>query len=249
MHRIRRPTRQVVIAATLGAVLALPVGALAGHQFTDVPNSNPYHADIDALADAGVTTGCGGGQFCPTAFVTRQEMAAFMNRLGALESTKTPVVNADRLDGIHGNQYTRFASANHTGGQAIPGFPNFVTHGTVSITAPFAGYVLVNVSATVRNEGCTNTVCHVAGNVRHNQTGTTTNLQWESILAGLGSMSWNHVFPVNTGVNTFSLRLQRTVGGNGTLQTWGSYVTAEFSPFNATGARPSEEELESGVIR
>jgi len=242
MSRFRRPPRQAVLAAVLGAALALPVGALAGHQFSDVPVSNLYHADVDALVAAGITSGCGGGKYCPTAFVTRQEMAAFMNRLGALEATKTPVVNADRLDGIHANGLTRFATANSTGGQAIPGFPDFVSSGTVSITAPFAGYVLVNVSATVRTEGCTNTVCHVAGNVRHNQTGTTTNLQWESILAGLGSMSWNHVFPVNSGVNTFTLRLQRTVGGNGTLQTWGSYLTAEFSPFNGAGVAPGEEE-------
>ena len=249
MTRNRRPPRQLMLAALLGAALALPVGALAGHQFVDVPNGQFFHADIGAVAAAGVATGCGGGNYCPDNFVTRGEMAAFLNRLGALEATKTPVVNADRLDSIHGNQYTRFATANHTGGQSIPGFPDFVTHGTVSITAPFAGYVLINVSATVRNEGCTNTVCHVAGNVRHNQTGTTTNLQWESILAGLGSMSWGNVFPVNSGVNTFSLRLQRTVGGNGTLQTWGSYLTAEFSPFNATGARPSEEELASGEMK
>ena len=238
MHRIRRPNRQVVVAAALAAALAFPLGAVANHNFIDVPNTNTFHADIAAIFEAGVTTGCAAGMYCPKDYVTREQMAAFLNRLGALEPDKTPVVNADRLDGLHADALNRVAVANHTGGQSIPGFPDFVTHGTVSITAPAAGYVLVNVSATVRNEGCTNTVCHVAGNVRHNQTGVTTNLQWESILAGLGSMSWNHVFPVNTGVNTFSLRLQRTVGGNGTLQTWGSYLTAQYVPFNNVGVAP-----------
>jgi hypothetical protein len=238
MHRIRRPNRQVVVAAALTAALAFPLGAVANHTFTDVPASNTFHADIAAIFEAGVTTGCGQATYCPKDFVTREQMAAFLNRLGALEADKTPVVNADRVDGFDADVLNRVAVANHTGGQAIPGFPAFVTHGTVSITAPVPGYVLVNVSATVRNEGCTNTVCHVAGNVRHNQTLTTTNLQWESILAGLGSMSWNHVFPVETGVNTFSLRLQRTVGGNGTLQTWGSYLTAQYIPFNGLGVAP-----------
>jgi hypothetical protein len=72
---------------------------IAGHQFTDVPNSNPFHNDIDALADANVTSGCGGGKFCPKDFVTREQMAAFLNRLGALAADKTPVVNAATVDG------------------------------------------------------------------------------------------------------------------------------------------------------
>lgn len=91
----------LVLAAAVAAIaIAFPLGVLASHQFSDVPNSNPYHADIDALADTGVTTGCGGGQYCPSDYVTREQMAAFMNRLGALGAGKTPVVNAARVDGI-----------------------------------------------------------------------------------------------------------------------------------------------------
>jgi hypothetical protein len=44
--------------------------------------------------DSKVTSGCGGGNYCPTANVTREQMAAFLNRLGALGPGKTPVVNA-----------------------------------------------------------------------------------------------------------------------------------------------------------
>ena len=90
----RRP-RGVVLVAITAAMLAFPLGVLASHQFTDVPDSNPYHADIDALVDSGVTTGCGGGKYCPSANVTREQMAAFLNRLGALGPGKTPVVNAN----------------------------------------------------------------------------------------------------------------------------------------------------------
>jgi hypothetical protein len=92
----------------LGAMIAFPLGVIASHQFSDVPNTNTYHADIDALADAGVTTGCGDGStYCPSAFVTREQMAAFMNRLGALGAGKTPVVNATKLDGIDSSQFVR----------------------------------------------------------------------------------------------------------------------------------------------
>jgi len=102
------PARRSRLAAvlTLAATLvALPLGALASHDFADVPDSNIYHADISALAASGVTTGCGGGNFCPSAFVTREQMAAFMNRLGALAAGKTPVVNATKLDGLDSTDF------------------------------------------------------------------------------------------------------------------------------------------------
>ena len=92
--------RALTAAVLIMAMIALPLGVLASHQFADVPDSNPFHADIDALADSGVTTGCGGPNFCPDDNVTREQMAAFMNRLGALQADKTPVVNADKVDGL-----------------------------------------------------------------------------------------------------------------------------------------------------
>lgn len=96
----RRARRALATALTLAVGMALPSAiSLASHQFTDVPASSPYHGDIAAIRDAGVTTGCGGGRYCPKDTVTREQMAAFMNRLGALSPGKPPVVNANRLDG------------------------------------------------------------------------------------------------------------------------------------------------------
>jgi hypothetical protein len=104
-----RDSRVLVVlsAALLGAAIAFPLGVLANHQFTDVPTSNTFHDDIDAIADAGVTTGCAAGKYCPKDFVTREQMAAFLNRLGALAPGKTPVVNATRLDGLDAAQFAR----------------------------------------------------------------------------------------------------------------------------------------------
>lgn len=99
--RIRRRTAAglVILALSLG----IPLGvALASHNFTDVPDSNIFHADIEALVNSGVTTGCAvaPARYCPSDYVTREQMAAFMNRLGALAPGKTPVVNATKLDGL-----------------------------------------------------------------------------------------------------------------------------------------------------
>ena len=92
--------RVPIVAVVLTAIVAFPLGAIASHQFTDVPNSNTFHDDIDAIRDAGVTTGCALNLYCPKDFVTREQMAAFLNRLGALGPGKTPVVNADKVDGV-----------------------------------------------------------------------------------------------------------------------------------------------------
>jgi hypothetical protein len=106
-----RPTpprsRALTILALTLALAAFPLGTVASHQFSDVPDSNIFHADIDALVDAGVTSGCGGGKYCPSAFVTREQMAAFLNRLGALAAGKVPVVNAAELGGLTANQFVR----------------------------------------------------------------------------------------------------------------------------------------------
>jgi hypothetical protein len=100
MH-LRISRRVAILAATAVLAISVPIGiVLASHNFGDVPNSNPFHGDISAIAAAGVTTGCGGGNYCPKDVVTREQMAAFMNRLGALASNKTPVVNADKVDGL-----------------------------------------------------------------------------------------------------------------------------------------------------
>ena len=49
-------------------------------RFLDVPPGNLFYAHIEELAVRGITLGCGGGNFCPTALVTRAQMAAFLVR-------------------------------------------------------------------------------------------------------------------------------------------------------------------------
>jgi hypothetical protein len=47
--------------------------------FADVPASSPFCRWIEELARRGVVSGCGGGNFCPTAPVTRDQMAVFIS--------------------------------------------------------------------------------------------------------------------------------------------------------------------------
>ena len=58
-------------------------------RFLDVPATSPYCRWIEELARRGVVAGCSGGSFyCPTAPVTREQMAVFV--LTTLDSTAVP---------------------------------------------------------------------------------------------------------------------------------------------------------------
>jgi hypothetical protein len=46
--------------------------------FNDVPADNPFAKWIEALYNAGITGGCGSGNFCPKGTVTRAQMAVFL---------------------------------------------------------------------------------------------------------------------------------------------------------------------------
>jgi plastocyanin len=47
--------------------------------FNDVPTSDPRFRFVEALAASGVTSGCGGGNFCPDSPLTRGQMAVFLS--------------------------------------------------------------------------------------------------------------------------------------------------------------------------
>ena len=48
--------------------------------FNDVPTSDPAFQYIEALVASGVTAGCGGGNYCPDAALTRRQMAVFLSK-------------------------------------------------------------------------------------------------------------------------------------------------------------------------
>ena len=54
--------------------------ACATPMFADVPASSPFCSWIEELARRGVVGGCSGGNYCPTAPVSREQMAVFVLR-------------------------------------------------------------------------------------------------------------------------------------------------------------------------
>jgi hypothetical protein len=76
----RRLRRRLIVVGIAALTLALPIAVSASHAFNDVPTSSTYHTTTARLVGAGITGGCGGGNYCPNAAVTRGQMAAFLNR-------------------------------------------------------------------------------------------------------------------------------------------------------------------------
>ena len=68
----------------VGYVLQVsPAPAMA--TFGDVPTSSPQFQFVEALVAAGITAGCGGGNYCPNNPVTRGQMAVFLAKALGLQ--------------------------------------------------------------------------------------------------------------------------------------------------------------------
>jgi S-layer homology domain len=53
--------------------------------FGDVPTDHPFFQFIEALAASGITGGCGSGNYCPDAPLTRGQMAVFLSKALGLQ--------------------------------------------------------------------------------------------------------------------------------------------------------------------
>ena len=66
----------VIVLRTLDPAINPPVCTTP--MFADVPASSPLRKWIEELARRGVVSGCGDGNYCPTANVTREQMSVFL---------------------------------------------------------------------------------------------------------------------------------------------------------------------------
>jgi serine protease AprX len=84
--------------------------------FSDVASSSAY-ADILAIAQLGITTGCTPSLYCPNAAVTRAEMATFLQRALGLPATSTDYFSDDEGN-AHEASINALAAAGITNGCA-----------------------------------------------------------------------------------------------------------------------------------
>jgi hypothetical protein len=75
---VTREQMAIFVLRTLDPTLNPPVCGGAT-MYTDVPASSPFCRWIEELTRRGVVTGCGGGAYCPTAPVSREQMGVFLS--------------------------------------------------------------------------------------------------------------------------------------------------------------------------
>jgi hypothetical protein len=76
-----------VLVAKEGASY-LPPPCAPPNTFADVPETSPFCRWVEELARRGVVSGCGGGNYCPSSSVSRDQMAVFVLR--ALDPALNP---------------------------------------------------------------------------------------------------------------------------------------------------------------
>lgn len=74
---LRRREAAVTLARAIGLDTSKPPATAT---FTDVPKSDPDFAEIEAIAKAGITSGCGTAKFCPDNTLTRGQAAKFLRK-------------------------------------------------------------------------------------------------------------------------------------------------------------------------
>ena len=97
-------------------VRAMELPAASRDHFSDDGGSS-HQDNINRLADAGVTNGCGGTAFCPTGQVLREQMASFLARALSLPATGTDFF-ADDAASWHQADINRMAAAGVSNGCA-----------------------------------------------------------------------------------------------------------------------------------
>jgi hypothetical protein len=108
------PTLGLVTRGQMAAFLIRARGEFdppmpATQRFADVPPSNPFYKFIDRMAVLGITLGCDttGQIYCPDGFVTRGEIATFLER--AVNRTNPPIPPSQRFsDVLPGHTFYRF---------------------------------------------------------------------------------------------------------------------------------------------
>jgi hypothetical protein len=218
-NRVRAPRR--VAAIVLALVIGVPATALAADLFADVPGTNIFKDPIEALAGAGITAGCGGGNFCPTSAITREQEAAFLNR--ALPRVARTVISTVQVTG--GAGFTEVGSVSIQVG------------GTNSLAIGANQFVKVDVTFTFYGTPESACPCNFRMDIREDGVSESANdgATFGVILPGQGqqTVTLSRVFEATPGVHTYNASALWT--GTGTMTAQYGSIIATTIPFGYDG--------------
>ena len=222
-QRGSRPARRKLVAAALALAVLLPGVALASHTFTDVPTSSTFHNAIARVFGARITTGCSATLYCPKDPVSREQMAAFINRSAGRAAANTSQVMVPDTEAFTDVASLTITPGNVGGGTAI-----------VVVTAQTYAYTV------------TSGVCPCTLVTRLKSTGDLYGVHsftvmpdvgqsWGGTTYRLGNTSNTWAFQVPTGVEgTYTVQAAINSASGGSL-TAHSALTAVYTPFGPNG--------------
>jgi hypothetical protein len=114
------------LAVVVAVAITVPASVWASHLFDDVPGDYPFHPEISAVAGAGITTGFADGGFHPADPITRQAMAAFMERGPGRVATCSSALTSSLTAGTY---YVEVHGVNGASGSYRPGVLVFERRG------------------------------------------------------------------------------------------------------------------------
>lgn len=238
MARLRKATfwqRALLSAAIVLALSLSPLGVFAAN-FIDLNPGSLHNGNINAIADAGISRGCGDtAHYCPDNLVTREEMASFLARTAGLGGNPA-VTNAAKLDGYGASGLIRTASANPNSGSV--GANNTATVvASASLVAPTDGYVYA--VGTVSAMGTANTAMIVVVSMRDMNTGVGSHSSYLPIstLNGpeRGTVTVSMVFPAKAGQRLYGIDVSCGSPCLGTASMTAN-LSLLFTPFGADGS-------------
>jgi hypothetical protein len=260
-RRRRLPRRALPILLAAFLVALIPLATLAANPFTDL-TGGVHDTDIDAIYNAGITTGCDPDEYCPEKNVTREEVASFLARTAGLGGNP-PVANALTAQTAGSAQTATSAdNANTVGGYAPNGLVRAARGGTanlnllgsldpgqaVTITAPAAGIILVTASAVPNYAGGPDCPCNAYMQLVDTVSGERAPLAAGTLATNFASTqlvsTW--AFPVEAGQRTFRLEVDPEAQFGTDLTYFNQSLTALYVPFGATGAVTLAETGPSG---
>lgn len=203
-------------------IIVLPAVVLGATIFGDVPTDHMFYTDVTAVANAGIATGCGGGNYCPDANVTRGQMAAFLNRTGGRIGYSGFTPTSQGLGGVASLAAVTMQPGPITGGT---GFVHL--HATIEahVNVGATGFPVVG-KFWIRELGTTAVIADTYGRAQVDEIAGDT--------SGYDMATIDLVVAAPTGVaKTYELVGQREFG---TAALWGKgSLTAEFFPFSENG--------------
>ncbi|HJQ40383.1 MAG TPA: PKD domain-containing protein [Thermoanaerobaculia bacterium] len=202
-----------------------------GASFNDVSKTAFYYPAVESLLHSGITTGCGGRNFCPGNTLSRQELAAMLVRGKYGASYTPPPCNSQPYTDVTCDLWSAAFIAKAKADNLIAGYPDGTFRPTVAVTRAMMAEPLLRASAGMTaSPPCENVFTDVSCGDASLPGGWISELKRRGITAGCTTTTYCPTLAVDRGstalflVRAFNLGIDYKVCAPGTTVFGGSAI-------------------------